>query len=487
MLTSLRRPFPSFPSSVAKCSSRRNLLTLAVDTSCDDTSVAVLEKRDCCKATLHFNSKITSDNRAYGGVYPIAAHESHQKTLATLVNAALRSLPPEPLATAHLGNAVWVKGTDGTVLRKKPDFVTATRGPGMRASLITGVDTAKGLAVAWQVPFLGVNHMQAHALTPRLVSALEYASTSSTGDGNNVGESEHRDSFKFAGGQEATPAFPFLSLLVSGGHTMLVLSKGLCDHEILSQTADIAIGDMLDKSARDILPREIINSSGSVMYGRTLEHYAFPDMSTSSNDYGYTSPMSNGLAIRKSSLQRDNPQTQHDWSVSQPLLHPSPGVTPDQLAAKLSFSGIGSSVKSIITRNPGMDDAERRLLAREAMRTAFEHLGSRTLMALPKLLARGLHTSTLVVSGGVASNQYLKHILRVLLDSNGYKTMKLVFPPPMFCTDNAAMIAWAGIEMWEAGYRTELSAMAVKQWAIDPKANDGGILGIGGWTTTDVS
>jgi N6-L-threonylcarbamoyladenine synthase len=471
-----------FPSSVAKCSSRRNLLTLAIETSCDDTAVSVLEKTSS-KATIHFNSKITSDNRAYGGVYPIAAHESHQKTLATLVNAALRSLPPEPLATAHLGSAVWVKGTDGTVLRKKPDFVTATRGPGMRASLITGVDTAKGLAVAWQVPFLGVNHMQAHALTPRLVSALEYTSTSSTGDGNNVGESEHRDSFKFAG----CPAFPYLSLLVSGGHTMLVLSKRLCDHEILSQTADIAIGDMLDKSARDILPREIIKSSGSVMYGRTLEHYAFADMSTSSNDYGYTSPMSNGLAIRKSSLQRDNPETQHDWSVSQPLLHPSPGVTPDQLAAKLSFSGIGSSVKSIITRNPGMDDAERRLLAREAMRTAFEHLGSRTLMALPKLLARGLQIDTLVTSGGVASNQYLKHILRVLLDSNGYKTMKLVFPPPMFCTDNAAMIAWAGIEMWEAGYRTELSAMAVKQWAIDPKANDGGILGIGGWTTTDGS
>lgn len=473
------------PRPLAKCSNRRNLLTLAIETSCDDTSVAVLEKHADSSATLYFNSKITSDNRAYRGVYPIVAHESHQQTLAKLVDAALRSLPPQSPATAHLGNALLVKGTDGAEIKKKPDFITATRGPGMRASLITGVDTAKGLAVAWQVPFLGVNHMQAHALTPRLVSALDSAAMSNSNnadtaeDAGNSGKHEHVEDL---GTLEApgTPVFPFLSLLVSGGHTMLVHSKSLCDHEILSQTADIAIGDMIDKCARDILPLETFQSSGSVMYGPTVEQYAFPDTNTLANDYGYRPPRQKGDKATDKLNGKDIPH--HDWSVSVPLLHPSPGVTYDQFASTLSFSGLGSSVKGIIMKNPGMEDAERRLLAREVMRVAFEHLGSRVLMALQKLGLSGVNIETLVVSGGVASNQYLKHILRVLLDSSGHNNVKLVFPPPKFCTDNAAMIAWTGIEMWEAGYRTELSAMAVRKWAIDPKSSDGGILGIGGWT-----
>jgi N6-L-threonylcarbamoyladenine synthase len=477
-----------FQPPIPKCSNRRNLLTLAIETSCDDTSVAVLEKHEDSSATLHFNSKITSDNRAYRGVYPIVAHESHQQTLAKLVDEALRSLPPQPPATAHLGNALLIKGAEGTEVKKKPDFITATRGPGMRASLITGVDTAKGLAVAWQVPFLGVNHMQAHALTPRLVSALDSAAVSNLNntdtaeDAGNSGNHEHVEGLGTLEAAPATPAFPFLSLLVSGGHTMVVHSKSLCDHEILSQTADVAIGDMIDKCARDILPLETFQSSGSVMYGPTVEYYAFPDTNTAANDYGYRPPRRKGDKATGKPKEGHLPLIEHDWSVSVPLLHPGPGVTPDQFASTLSFSGIGSSVKGIITKNPGMEDAERRLLAREAMRVAFEHLGSRVLMALQKLGLSGVHIKTLVVSGGVASNQYLKHILRVLLDSSGHDDMKLVFPPPKFCTDNAAMIAWAGIEMWEAGYRTELSAMAVRKWAIDPKSSDGGILGIGGWT-----
>ena len=476
-LISLRR---SFQSSVTKCSFQRNLLTLAIETSCDDTSVAVLEKHSDNSATLHFNSKITSDNRAYGGVYPIVAHESHQRTLAKLVHDALQSLPSPIPSAADLGNAILITGVQGAELKKKPDFVTATRGPGMRASLITGVDTGKGLAVAWQVPFLGVNHMQAHALTPRLVAALGSTRTARTGNVN------HSDIINDSGQSGegplmAHPRFPFLSLLVSGGHTMLVHSKGLCDHEILSQTSDIAVGDMLDKCARDILPPEVLDSSGSVMYGPTLERYAFPDTNTLANDYGYTPPALRGKNAVDKLRQRSKPVMQYSWTVDQPLLHPGPGVTPDEFAAKLSFSGIGSSVKGIITRYPGMEDNERRGLAREAMRVAFDHLGSRLLLALRKLANSGMSIETLVVSGGVASNQYLKHVLRALLDSSGFKSINLIFPPPKFCTDNAAMIAWAGIEMWEAGYTTDLSAMAVRQWAIDPNASDGGILGIGGW------
>lgn len=471
---------------VAQCPNRRNLLTLAIETSCDDTSVAVLEKHEDSSATLYFNSKITSDNRAYKGIDPIVAHESHQQTLAKLVDEALRSLPIQSSTTAHLGNALSVKGKGGIEVRKKPDFVTATRGPGMRANLITGVDTAKGLAVAWQVPFLGVNHMQAHALTPRLVSALDSANASRTGNSGHTSilhaaRKSGNCGIGDSGARESTPTFPFLSLLVSGGHTMVVHSKGLCDHEILSQTTDIAIGDMIDKCARDILPLEMIESSGTVMYGPIIEDYAFPGISTSTHDYDYRPPRWKGTRPKDESTQSIKLPIQRDWAVAQPMLHPGPGITHEELATRLSFSGIGSSVKKIITDNPAMEDAERRLLARETMRAAFEHLGFRVLMALRKLVSSGFHIETLVVSGGVASNQYLKHILRVLLDSSGYGTMHLLFPPPALCTDNAAMIAWTGIEMWEAGYRTGLNAMAIRKWTIDPKSSDGGILGIDGW------
>ena len=81
----------------------------------------------------------------------------------------------------------------------------------------------------------------------------------------------------------------------------------------------------------------------------------------------------------------------------------------------------------------------------------------------------------------MASNQYLKRVIRTALDSGGHDKMELLFPPAEYCTDNAAMIAWTGMEMWDAGYRTSLDAMALKKWSIDPKAEDGGILGIDGW------
>jgi N6-L-threonylcarbamoyladenine synthase len=237
---------------------RRAIVTFAIETSCDDTSVAILERKKNT-ARLHFHEKITSDNRQTQGIHPLTALESHQKSLAKLIQKSLLSLPAK--------GALNIKDANGVYHSKaKPDFVTVTRGPGMLSCLNTGLDTAKGLSVAWQVPLLGVNHMQAHALTPRLVSALE-----------NKGD----DSLQ--------PKFPYLTLLVSGGHTMFVHSHGIAEHEILATTGDIALGDMIDKCARDILPAEVLEAGDNVMYGRLLESFAFPD-GEKANEYAY-SPM----------------------------------------------------------------------------------------------------------------------------------------------------------------------------------------------------
>ena len=427
---------------------RRSLLTLAIETSCDDTSVAVVERQQTNKsvvAFVHFHEKITSDNTSFGGVHPIIAHESHQKNLATLINTALQKLPYQvhPEHETYLdGNQDKYRSGEWKIQRKKPDFISVTRGPGMRANLITGLDTAKGLAVAWQIPLLGVNHMQAHALTPRMAYAIRRAQEP---------ELPHLE-------------FPFLTLLVSGGHTMLVHTKGLCNHEILANTADIAIGDMIDKCARDIVEREVLHNAGNVMYGRTLEKFAFPDQEAEKDYHDNEKP------------------TTGSWSITPPLKNYAPSDA-KKYAALFSFSGIGSAVKRALLLNPAMDRAERRLLARDTMRVAFEHLASRTILALNT--AELSRTRDIVVSGGVASNKYLRRVLRAALDGNGHQSVKLFFPPIEYCTDNAAMIAWAGMEMFDAGYNTSLEAMALKKWSIDPNADDGGILGVDGWQKLD--
>ena len=129
---------------------RRPLITLAIETSCDDTSVAILEHSDRSrfpKAILHFHKKITSNNSVYQGVHPIVSLESHQESLATLINEAIQELPSVDFHDGDDAIAV----TNQAWRRKKPDFISVTRGPGMRSNLFTGLDTAKGLAVAWQV------------------------------------------------------------------------------------------------------------------------------------------------------------------------------------------------------------------------------------------------------------------------------------------------------------------------------------------------
>ena len=305
---------------------------------------------------------------------------SHQQNLATLISEALQSLPDAPSDSNNPSSAVQVRASSGWISKAKPDFVSVTRGPGMRSCLSAGIDTAKGLAVAWQVPLVGVNHMQAHSLTPRLVSALAPNSS-----------------------PLVEPAFPFLSLLVSGGHSLLLHSTGLTSHALLANTSDIAVGDAVDKMARLVLPAEFIKQSGEIMYGRLLEQFAFP---IGAEEHAYAAPVT-----RKEEIARRT--TRWGWGLGAPLAETRSGS--QSKAMEFSFSGLGSAVKRIVDSagaELGMD--ERRDLAREAMRVAFEHLASRVVMALGGLRAKHVSSDkdigTLVVSGGVASNHYLRAV-----------------------------------------------------------------------------
>jgi len=498
----------------------RRILTLAIETSCDDTAVAILEKHDVPlparpSAALHFNEKITSNNAAYRGVHPIAALESHQANLATLIQKSLAHLPNAVTSDSHTARRPLEILQDGrATFKMRPDFISVTRGPGMRSNLAVGLDTAKGLSVAWQIPLLAVHHMQAHALTPRLVHAL-----SSTASNTSA--------------QRSRPDLPFLSLLVSGGHTLLLNSTGLTKHEILASTTDIAIGDALDKAARHILPPSLLASCQSTMYGALLESFAFP---SDSSDYSYSSTSSADSALTPPDQYGRRTSKAYHWSFAPPLSSTHGGKKASSM--EFCFSGLVSAVDrhtshryfpspsspsssssdsdsasgsgpEKIDRTPrdansmtDFPEEERRLMAREVQRVAFTHLASRILLALqnhrpqqhqqqqqptPASPPSPLMPNALVVAGGVASNTYLHHILSAALASRGHVGLQLLFPPPALCTDNAAMIAWCGLEMWEAGWRSGLGVRAVRKWGMDDgvgmvgEEGGGGVLGVEGW------
>jgi len=355
----------------------------------DDTSVAILEKKAISSnsvnhgptpaAILHFHETITADNSQHRDIHPLVSLESHQSSLANLVVKALGHLP-EASTTENDGTsqAIILRNGYDRAKKRKPDIVTVARGPGMRSSLSTGLDTAKGLAVAWQVPLLGVNHVQAHALTSRLVSAL--AKDSSI---------------------PPDPAFPFLSLLVSGGHTLLVHSRTLTEHKILVSTSDIAIGDAIDKIARLVVPEDTLDESDEIMYGWLLENFAFPNGAV---DHQYSGPTT-------TRQEKTRKQTRWGWKLAAPFSATRSDLKSN--AMEFSFSGLGSAVERIVDESTHEMTIEERIdLAKEAMRLSFEHLASRVILALGTFANQDFSganvVNTLVVGGGVASNGYLR-------------------------------------------------------------------------------
>ncbi|KAK1052372.1 Mitochondrial tRNAs modification protein [Friedmanniomyces endolithicus] len=314
----------------------------------------------------------------------------------------------------------------------------------MRSNLSVGIDTAKGIATALDIPLVGVHHMQAHALTPRLMTAIANADESQ----------KHENCTGAKGEQMATlkPAFPFLTLLVSGGHTMLLDSRGLTGHRLLAETGDIAVGQFLDKAARAILLPELLEAP----YGRALEEFTFQTI----GEYGSTNGSRDQRTIEdpahaepcQAQYAYTAPQTQQDlmkrhdspwgWSLSPPLVERAGG---ESKRMAYSFAGLLTTVQRLVTQRAadtgGVTLAERRALAQEAADWKGD---------------------TIVVSGGVAANKFLRHVLRSILDARGFGHIKLAFPPIELSTDNALMIAWAGVEIgpWT------LQRLTAASWAL---------------------
>jgi N6-L-threonylcarbamoyladenine synthase len=283
------------------------------------------------------------------------------------------------------------------------DGIAFTRGPGMTGCLGVGSSAAKTLAAALNKPLVGVHHMQAHALTPILTCASN------------------------------PPEFPFLTLLISGGHTLLLLATSTTLFRILATTRDESIGRVFDKVSRLLaLPW---SAKGP---GASLEEFVA------------ASPVEDNLA-------------------------PSmPRTMPGLLG--FSFTGLHSAVERFVTARGGaavLDEAVKRAVADAFQRTAVNQLEEKVALALRWCQDRGYGVKHLVVSGGVASNSYLRNRLGVsVLNAYSENSISLIFPPPELCTDNAAMIGWASMHRFIAGSTDDYGILIRPKWSIQDLMGD---------------
>lgn len=365
---------------------------LAIESSCDDATVALIHRPKNQPPVLVEHVKESLDNTMAGGIIPLDARNHHQKHLAPMVK--------DLLARHSI---------------KRPDMVAATRGPGMIGSLSAGYNLAKGLSVAWDVPLVGVHHMLGHLVTPRFFQSLD----------------------------QPVPRYPFVSLLVSGGHTMLVLSKSALEHKVLANTVDIAIGDMLDKCAREL------GITGS-MLGKEMEAFVNTKLDSPHNV--------------PDEFVMPNPLQNKGGRVNLAAYSFAAYITALRIAQQKYFGS---------TQLNDLPEPTRQEIARRVQHAIFNHLATKTALALSQALESRIIPRTenpldFVCAGGVASNLNLRDMLRThLSDLN----LTHHYPPPKWCTDNALMIGWAGIELWELGLCTDLSALPSAKWPIEDLMN----------------
>jgi len=332
-------------------------LILGIESSCDETAVALVASDRRILA-----SRIAGQEAAhapYGGVVPEIAARAHVEILPDLVEATLAE------AGVRLGAV---------------DAIAATAGPGLIGGVMVGLVTAKGLALAAGKPLVAVNHLEGHALSPMLTAP--------------------------------DLAFPYLLLLVSGGHCQLLLVEALGRYRRLATTIDDAAGEAFDKTAK-------------------LLGLGFPG----------------GPAVERSA------------AAGNPKAVPLPRPLLGSAEPHFSFAGLKSAV----------------LRAKESGRYASEDIAASFQQAVVDCLldrtARALavapQATALVVAGGVAANEAVRGALTGLAERNG---LPFVAPPLWLCTDNGAMIAWAGALRFEAGLVDALDAPARARWPLDPEA-----------------
>ena len=345
------------------------MIVLGIETSCDETAAAVVTDGRAVLADLVLSQD--AEHRRFGGIVPEIAARAHLDHLDGLVARAL--------ATAGVSAA-------------ELDGIAATGGPGLIGGVIVGVMTAKAVAAVHGRPFIAVNHLEGHALTARLTDGVD---------------------------------FPYLLLLVSGGHTQLLVVEGVGRYRRLGTTLDDAAGEAFDKVAKML-------------------------------DLGFPG----GPAIERLAATGNANRFQ--------LPRPMKG----RPGCHFSFSGLKTAVRQALAEAPPSDPRVAADLAAAFQAAVSDVIEDRTRNAIAAFRALHPRGSALVVAGGVAANRPMRERLSRLAAATG---MTLFAPPPKLCTDNAAMIAWAGIERLKLGLVDTLDFAPRPRWPLDPSAPPAGL------------
>ncbi len=350
--------------------SKKPLTVLGLESSCDETAASVVRRAADGTGEI-LSSVVLSQDAAhapYGGVVPEIAARAHVTQMDRMVANAMREA-----------------GADWSDL----DAVAATSGPGLIGGVIVGLMTAKAIALVRGIPLIAVNHLEGHALTARLTG--------------NV-------------------AFPYLLLLVSGGHTQLQIVTGGGTYSRIGTTIDDALGEAFDKTAK-------------------LLGLGFPG----------------GPAVEQAAKSGDAAR----FDLPRPLI--------GREDCNFSFSGLKTAVRNTAARIEPLSKRDAADLCAAFQAATADCLCDRTRRAMALFEGRfpGTSSPTLVVAGGVASNATLRQALQTLSGERGFE---LHCPPPALCTDNAAMIAWAGAERLALGDTDALDAMPRARWPLDPDA-----------------
>ena len=340
---------------------------LGIETSCDETAAAVIRRHPDGSGEIASNIVLSQieDHAPYGGVVPEIAARVHIRHLDRLVAQAM---------------------AEAGITYPKLDGVAATAGPGLLGGVIIGLTTAKAIAMAHDKPLLAINHLEGHALTPRML--------------------------------EPCP-FPYLLLLISGGHTQFQLVEGVGRYRRLGTTIDDALGEAFDKTAKLLG----LGYPG----GPLVEQYA----------------------------RNGNPQR---FDFPRPLK--------GRKDCNFSFSGLKTAVREAVQNLGHLAEQDIADVCASFETAVAETLQDRLKMAFAAFREAypEVREPALIVAGGVAANATLKNVMTASAKMFGFK---LIVPPAALCTDNAAMIAWAGAERLALGLVDGLDFMARARWPLD--------------------
>ena len=347
---------------------KEKITFLGIETSCDETAAAVIRENENGTADILSNvvSSQIDEHKEFGGVVPELAARAHLENIDYIINKSLK---------------------DSNVTLNKIDGVAATAGPGLIVCLTVGLNIGKSIAAFSNKPFVGVNHLEGHALSPGLENKIE---------------------------------FPYLLLLISGGHTQFLIVRDVNSYEQLGTTIDDALGEAFDKTAKML-------------------------------DLGYPG----GPNVEKFSKLGDK----NYFKLPEPIIN--------KAGCNLSFAGL----KTAVLRESKKINGEEQL--RYNLAASFQNTINKILYKKTEIAIKDFKEKTqtkkvrLIVAGGVAANISIRKNLSSLGKKLNFET---IYPNLKFCGDNAAMIAWAGIKRFKKKLTNNLNISARSRWPLDENA-----------------